>query len=587
VEEITQKMTPLSGSVSGSPFTQEPQRLETEADSLRASGPDGPARAFDLYSRAAQIYSGNNQYEQALAAVDKALGIRRQADALATKGEILRLLGGEARLRTAADALDEAIRLQPDYGWAHAVYGETLRMLGRLDEAAEELKRAVAADSTVGEWHYRLADLLMLLDRCSEAIDTLNEALRINPDDAAALSRRGEALRRTGRIPEALADLDRALKLAPDDAWTLARKGEALRGAGKPSEAMQALRRALDLMPEGNPFVEVSMGYALLALNREAEALRLFDQAIEHDPSLSGALEGKARAFMQLEEIKKSFAVCRQALEADPEARYAHAISGVLWFLVEEYARAVEALERSTRLDSELGWSQLSLAYSYVYLAKSSAPPEAEEFLDKAIAAATAATRMLPDDSSSAVGLAEALFKRSRTDAAGAEFKRALELATAQEQNYYACADAGWATYRLAILNPAHAASYLAQAERSLVEALTLKTDRPTSSNAVVVKFNIALVMLCSGRFALALREFDSTSKLAAEMRDAGLHRGVLGRVKMDLAEAIELWPSLHDSTRARKVLEDLETRYSAACRAAEADYASARDVTGAQTPVR
>jgi hypothetical protein len=120
----------------------------------------------------------------------------------------------------------------------------------------------------------------------------------------------------------------------------------------------------------------------------------------------------------------------------------------------------------------------------------------------------------------------------------------------------------GWAAYRLALLEPSEATSFLSQAERSFVDALTRKTERPDSSPIVSAKFNLVLVMLCSGRFALASRECDSASELAAT-REPGLYRGLLGRAKEDVAEAIELWPPLLRSTHAHKVLRNLETRYS------------------------
>jgi hypothetical protein len=159
------------------------------------------------------------------------------------------------------------------------------------------------------------------------------------------------------------------------------------------------------------------------------------------------------------------------------------------------------------------------------------------------------------------VTLAEALFKRSQIDAAATKFNHALELALRREQDdYYVARDAGWAAYRLALLKPAKMTPLLSQAEKSLVVALRLV--RPDASDAVSVKFNLALVMLCSNRFALALREFDSVSKLATAS-EPRLYRGLIGRAKAGLLEAIELLPLLGQSPHVHKVLTDLEKRHS------------------------
>ena len=490
------------------------------------------------------------------------LEIKPQAYSLATKGEILRQLGGEDRLREAVAALEEAIRLKPDDGWAHAVYGETLRMLNRLDDAAAELKRAVEIDSTVDDWHYRRAEVLRTLNRLPEALDSLNDALRYNSENAEALTARGEVLDIMDRTAEALADFDRALQLTPNDARTLASKGEALRRAGKLSDAAQALKQAVQLQPGGYQFAETSLGRVRLDQNREAEALKCFEQVLQRDPNYTWALEGMVIALQWLDQIERCLAVSRRLLEFESEAAWAHGVIGLLMFYIEEYAQGVEALERSTRANAKYPWSHNTLANCYTWLAQSSAPTETEKLLDKAIAEATAATELAPTHPTWRVTLAEALFKRSRTDAAAAEFKRALETLSHERVDYYAANDAGLAAYHLALLEPSETTSFLSQAEQSFVDALTLKKERPDSSEAVSVKFNLALVMLCRGRFALALREFDSASNLAAT-REPRLYRGLLGRAKAGLAEAIELWPPLRQSAHAHKVLRDLETRYS------------------------
>jgi tetratricopeptide (TPR) repeat protein len=563
VEQIPREVRPQIDPVRGSAFALELQQLDAEAERLHASGPDGEVRALELYKRAVQFHFDAKRYDEALAAIDKTLKIKPQAYALATKGEILRQLGGEDRLNEAVAALEEAIRLEPDNGWAHVVYGETLRMLNRLDDAAAELKRAVEIDSTIGDWHSRLAEVLVMLNRLPEALDSLNDALRYNPENVAALRRRGDVLRAMGRTAEALVDFDRALQLAPNHAWALAGKGEALRAGGKLSDAAEALQQAIQLEPGGYPWAETSLGYVRLNQNRDAEALRWFEQALQGDSNSAWALEGMVRALLQLDQIEKCLATSRRLLEFDGSAAFARGIIGVLMFQIEEYARGVEALELSTRADAKASWSHNALANCYIWLARSRAPTEAEELLDKAIAEATVATELEPSDVSWRVTLAEALFKRSRTDAAAAEFRRAHVIGLSGESiDYYAASDAGWAAYRLALLDPSESTSFLSQAEQSFVDALTVKTARPDSSDAVSVKFNLALVMLCSGRFALALREFNRAASLAAAS-EPGLYRGLLGRAKAALAEAIELWPPLRQSAHAHKVLTDLETQHN------------------------
>ena len=118
---------------------------------------------------------------------------------------------------------------------------------------------------------------------------------------------------------------------------------------------------------------------------------------------------------------------------------------------IEDYPRGVEALELSTRADATIPWFRNSLADGYMCLAQVSAPMETEKLLDKAIAEATAATNLESSDVSWQVTLAEALFQRSRTDAAAAEFNRARKDAV-NRASVEAAGNDGWAAYRLALL---------------------------------------------------------------------------------------------------------------------------------------
>ena len=303
----------------------ETEQLYAEAERLRASGPDGEGRALELYKLVVQFLFDAGQYDKALAAIDKTLKIKLQADTLAKKGEILRLLGGQDRLREAKVALEEANRLEPDDGWAHVVYGETLRMLNLLDEAAAELKRGVELNSTVDDWHYRLGEVLLQLNRLPEARASLDNALRYNSKNAEALGRRGEVFHAMGLTPEALADFDGALQLTPNDPRTLACKGEALRTAGKLSDAAQALQQAIQLAPDGYPFAETSLGNVRLEQYRDGEALKWFDGSAGGSELRARARRNGPRTPAVGSEIEKSLAVSRRLLRstAGPPVRRA------------------------------------------------------------------------------------------------------------------------------------------------------------------------------------------------------------------------------------------------------------------------
>ena len=104
----------------------------------------------------------------------------------------------------------------------------------------------------------------------------------------------------------------------------------------------------------------------------------------------------------------------------------------------------------------------------------------------------------------------------------------------------------------------------LAEAGRFCLEALALKKDRPTSSGAIGVRFNLALTMVCSKRFGLALSEYTGTLRMAGE-KQPRVQRGLVGRARTDLEEALDAWPQLKDVSHAKKTLEGLQSGYAEA----------------------
>ena len=124
--------------------------------------------------------------------------------------------GADAALEKAVKALREAIRLKPDFAYAHANLGVALMRQGKLDEAIAE-------------------------DR---------EALRLRPDDAATRFNLGTALGRQGKLDEAIAEYREAIRLQPDYAHAHSNLGLVLAAQGKLDEAIAEYREAIRLQPD-------------------------------------------------------------------------------------------------------------------------------------------------------------------------------------------------------------------------------------------------------------------------------------------------------------------------------------------------
>jgi cytochrome c-type biogenesis protein CcmH/NrfG len=91
-------------------------------------------------------------------------------------------LAEEGKVQQAVPYYLRAIRLRPDYSFAHANLGVALLGEGRLRDAEAELSEALRLNPELPEVHYNLGLVYAKLGRFDEAIKQFEESLRLAPE---------------------------------------------------------------------------------------------------------------------------------------------------------------------------------------------------------------------------------------------------------------------------------------------------------------------------------------------------------------------------------------------------------------------
>lgn len=139
----------------------------------------------------------------------------------------------------AAEAFQQAIKLDPELAEAYFRLGLTYEALGRQQEAEEAYKKAVETykkylatdeNSKDAEAHYNLGQTYAGLHVYGEAVREYRQATRLKPDDADIYYDLGTALMRLALYDEATAAFSKSLELDPEnyraeDALVEAREG--------------------------------------------------------------------------------------------------------------------------------------------------------------------------------------------------------------------------------------------------------------------------------------------------------------------------------------------------------------------------
>jgi tetratricopeptide (TPR) repeat protein len=349
------------------------------------------------------------------------------------------------------------------------------------------------------------------------------------------------------RNAEAIRDFDAAYALRPRN-WYLGSKGAALADCGRPVEAEAVLREAL-ANDAGYRFARGVLAKALIAQEREAEALPLARELLAEDPDDVIAAEAVAHACHGIDEVEEGLIAIEHLLSLQPDSAWGRGLLGVMLCRIAEYARAVDELRRSVELDGGQPWVLGARSFACRMLATRAAAGDAPALLEEAVASDRLAVERDPRDVSATVSLGESLWRLGRREEARPLFERALQLARESSSvDFWVTKNSGWAALRLAWLPQHMDGPMLETAEGHFVDALAKRRQRCESLDAIEVMFSLALVILCSQRYGLAFREYESALAVARR-KGAGLAQGLIEPAAADLRETLAT--PFHESRRA------------------------------------
>jgi len=298
------------------------ERLKEAVSDLRHATELQP-KQYQAFVTLAQAYQKQGHSKAALAALDRALALRRLPALYSLRaGMYLQAKDEAAALRD----LDEAV-------------GPLAKGRNRAELARDQLDRA---------------RLLRGRGERARALKACAEAIAARPTEAAAYRLRGEMLLAQRKYKEAASAFDLFLKVnqtfkqgLPEASAHRAR-GVARAGQGKYAEAIEDYTRALQLEPDAA--THVRRGWALVV----SEALKLarhdFDRALELDPKKGEAYAGRGFCQVMAGDYRKGADDADEALKHGPaDARLIYNCSRVLAQAAARAARDATLPEQRAR----------------------------------------------------------------------------------------------------------------------------------------------------------------------------------------------------------------------------------------------
>ncbi len=300
------------------------------------------------------------------------------------------------RFASAFQILEERLKVDPDNGAVHLLYGDIARSISLYDKAESHYRKAIAAKNDIQAAHLALADLKLELSRTSEAIREYKKAAELFPEQigvravrASAGWAQSELLRK--RTERAATLADRAMKVSGDEPRALLYvaqaalvRGQAALALGEPAKAAMFANRAKD--SGGEPAALVLSGRSAVAQRQMERGIKLLEEAVSadsKDPRLKGIL---AATYLTRGGQPQAYALMRRAADVDPQqawsrrrkgpmslseipvreaierfrssaseernASVASSAMGMLYYFLGDANRARAAIERALRIDS-------------------------------------------------------------------------------------------------------------------------------------------------------------------------------------------------------------------------------------------
>ncbi len=271
------------------------------------------------------------------------------------QGQSLQMQG---RQGDAARVYRQVLAEDPQNAAALSLLGLLLLQGGEVEPGLALVRQSFQILSDPG-MAAQLGNMLEQLGRKQEALDAYDRLVALAPDHVNGYAFRSRVLESLARRHEALRDIDAALALKHDPVLLLNR-GDILLKLQRPADALAAFDQAIAASGgRPHPLAWFNRGVALTALYQPQEALASYDEALRREPAYGDALINRGRVLDDLGRRHEALADFDRALALNPASPVARANRLALLARMGRREEALAALDAAIAAapDSATAWN--------------------------------------------------------------------------------------------------------------------------------------------------------------------------------------------------------------------------------------
>ena len=232
--------------------------------------------------------------------------------------------------------------------------GYELYMQGSYDEAIQLLSEGIEKYPDYADLYTNRAMAYFESGDAEAAMEDLSRSLEIEADNPEAYSNRGYIELAYGEYQLAIADFYQAIELRgffeQEDGlyYTYLNLGTALNQIDQHAEALLVYERALEIHPE-DPELLNAVGLAKRTAGDLEGALETLNKAIELDQHYAYAYINRAGIYLAMGNLEKGLADALTGMDLDPSIPQAYSLIGQIYQALEENELALDVLSSGIR----------------------------------------------------------------------------------------------------------------------------------------------------------------------------------------------------------------------------------------------
>jgi len=268
----------------------------------------------------------------------------------------------QRRFHEAHAAVQEALRLNPDYAVANFHLGVIYYHLNDSQIALERLSRAIELDGALAEAYSWRGRIFKARGKYDNALENYNMAVYLEPENDRL--RRNRALflyTALGDFTQALTDYNRAIEIDPLNYENFQQRGVCYAHQGLFEQALDDLNTAISL---NDGVVEnfTFRGTMLFYMGRHEEAMEDFDTAVRLDSNGIRGFFQRGHANIRLGRHHEAVSDFTEVIRIEPNNRHAFINRSVayrylaLLSLYSDLERALYYVQRAQEDEAAANW---------------------------------------------------------------------------------------------------------------------------------------------------------------------------------------------------------------------------------------